>query len=276
MDTAFAAEPDRHGPWLSARSDLVDQFLGVVPAPDGYQFENRRSAAMLRILVTFIRERIAAHRALGDLSAWAQTLDDDIATSMTSPIGASAIRLADAIQTDDAARSELSLLMAYMFDTASDNDAFDATLFASADLMMVLEDDRNLVPILRILADGIAGNASVVVAEGGELALDESAVDGGLNLIRESNVIDERHALTEVLQNLVALAPGQEETQLEILIDVLSEVNRAAPNAGTRFDTTDYAELMSRSADMLSSESRGMERLYDIIRARDGGPIPED
>ena len=173
------------------------------------------------------------------------------------------------------ARSELSLLMAYMFDEASGNDAFDATLFAAADMMMVLEDDRNLVPILRILADGIAGNVNTVVAEGGELVLGESAVDGGLNLIRESNVVDDRRTLTRVLQNLVALQPGQEETQLEILIDVLAEVNRAAPNAGTPFDVTDYQELVTRSADMLSSESRGMERLYDIIQNRDGTP-PED
>jgi len=275
MDAAFAAQPERHGPWLEARSDLVDQFLNVVPSGDGYRFENRRSLVLLRILVDFLRERVQVHRDGGDLDDWARALDDDIADSMTSPIGASAIRLADAIQTDDTARSELSLLMAYMFDEASGNDAFDATLFAAADMMMVLEDDRNLVPILRILADGIAGNVNTVVAEGGELVLDESAVDGGLNLIRESNVVDDRRTLTRVLQNLVALQPGQEETQLEILIDVLAEVNRAAPNAGTPFDVTDYQELVTRSADMLSSESRGMERLYDIIQNRDGTP-PED
>ncbi len=273
MDDAFAAAPERHGPWLEARGALVDQFLQVNPAGGGnFQFENRRSIALFRILVELLRDRIDAHRTAGDLAMWAHDLDGDIADSMTGPMGASAIRFADAIQTDDAARSELSQLMAYLFDEASGNDAFDATLFAAADMMMVLEDDRNIVPILNVMGDAVAGNASVVIETGDELVLDDSAVDGGLNLIRESNVVDDRRTLTRVLQNLVALQPGQEETQLEILIDVLTEVNRAAPGAGTHFDTTDYQELMSRSADMLSSESRGMERLYDIIQNRDGTP----
>ncbi|MBW2462310.1 MAG: hypothetical protein JRH11_11745, partial [Deltaproteobacteria bacterium] len=270
MDDAFAAAPDRHGPWLDARSNLVDQFLGVVPSGDGYRFENTRALAVMRIVLSFLRERVAAHRDAGDLTEWARALDDDAADALTGPIGASAIRFADAIQTDDPARAEMSQMIAYLMDEGADNDAFDATLYAGADMLMVLEDDRNMVPLLRALAEGVAGNVNTVVAEGGTLVLDESAVDGGLNLIRESNVIDDRRTLTKVIQNLVQLSPGEEQTQLEILTDVLAEVNRAAPNAGTRFDYTDYEVLMSRSADMMSSQSRGMERLYSIIQTRNG------
>jgi hypothetical protein len=136
-------------------------------------------------------------------------------------------------------------------------------------MLMLLDDDLNVVPLVRALSEGIAPNASAVVASGGELVLEESAVDEGLNLIRQINEVDDRRTLSAIMQNLVALPDGAEETPLEVIVDVIAEVHRANPGAGTRMDVTDYQELFGRSVDFLRSDTRGMERLYDVMRERE-------
>lgn len=269
FDAAFEPEPARHDAWLAARSDLVDQFLSVRETAGTYAFENRRGAALLRQLVPFLRERVAAHRDAGDLTEWANGFEDRAADSIGGPLGASLIRFADAIQVDEEAKSELSQLIAYLVNEASENEAFQTTLIALADMLMLLDDDLNIVPIVNALSEGIAPNASEVVASGGELVLEESAVDEGLNLVRQINGVDDRRTLSAIMQNLVALPEGAEETPLEVIVDVVAEVNRANPGAGTRMDVTDYEELLGRSVDFLTSDTRGMERLYDVMRERE-------
>jgi hypothetical protein len=269
FDTAFAAEPTRHEPWLAARGHLVDQLLTVRETAGAYELENRRGAALLRQLVPFLRERIAAHRDAGDLSEWANGFSGRAEDSLGGPLGASLIRFTDAIQIDEAAREELSQLVAYLVNEASVNEAFQTTLIAIADMLMLLDDDLNVVPLVRALSEGIAPNASAVVASGGELVLEESAVDEGLNLIRQINEVDDRRTLSAIMQNLVALPDGAEETPLEVIVDVIAEVHRANPGAGTRMDVTDYQELFGRSVDFLRSDTRGMERLYDVMRERE-------
>lgn len=49
----------------------------------------------------------------------------------------------------------------------------------------------------------------------------------------------------------------------------MAEVNRADPGAGTHMDASDYRELLGRSRDLMTSESRGLERLYDVLQNRE-------
>ncbi len=269
MDDAFAPEPERHGRWLSARGALVDQLLPVDCPGGTCALRNRRAAAMIRVLVPFFRERIAAHRDAGDLDEWALTMHERAADSLGGPMGASLLYFLDAVQRDPEARDALSSLVGYMVDEASANDAFATTLVALADLLQVLEDDLNLVPIIRALSRALAPDAPEVVAGGGELVLEGSATDEALNLLREINEVDERRVLEEIMANMVALPPGDEETPIEVLLDVIGEVNRADPGAGTRMTSEDYRSTFGHAHELLTSETRGFERLYQVIEDRE-------
>ena len=62
------------------------------------------------------------------------------------------IRFLDRVQDDPEAQGALSDLIGYLVDPGSSADAFAATLQAGADLLFVMEDEENIIPIGRALA----------------------------------------------------------------------------------------------------------------------------
>ncbi len=267
LDDAWEAAPEAHARWLSGRSRLVDQFLSTERFAGGHQLQNRRVQAILEEVLPFVLDRIASHRRDGDLTPWATTMHTRFADSMASATGAAALRFFDVIQRDEEARIELNRLVAYLMNEASANDSFDTMITSSADLLQVLDDDTNIVPLLQVLSEAIAPGARDAAASGGTLELDGSALDETLLLLREVNLIDDRRALTSMLQNLVTLTPDN-ETPLEAIIDVVAEVNRIDPGAGTTFSADDHREAMTSAEDFLSNEFRGLERIYSVIQNR--------
>ncbi|MBZ0116833.1 MAG: hypothetical protein K8H88_07560, partial [Sandaracinaceae bacterium] len=250
------------------------QLLGTTTLGDQFRFESQRLRAILLTALPFMRERVADHRARGDVIEWSTTLHERMGETMTSPLGAALMRFLAAIDADPEARSALSRLMAYLVDEASANDAFASTLYGLTDAMMVLEDEDNLLPILHALADGMAPNARGVVA-GTDPALDTeaSAIRDLLELTSEIRDLDTQRTLPRILQNAAALPEtGDEITPIEVLIDVIAEVNRAAPGAGGTMSADDYRAAFGQTVDFMTDERRGMERLYDVIQNRQLAP----
>ena len=81
----------------------------------------------------------------------------------------------------------------------------------------------------------------------------------------------ERSTLTKLLGELVKETGKDGETPLEIILDTIAEVNRAAPvkDLGSSLKADDLRAVLRESRDFLSSERHGLERLYDIIQARE-------
>lgn len=82
---------------------------------------------------------------------------------------------------------------------------------------------------------------------------------------------DERSTLTKLLGELVKEHGTGGETPLEVIFDTIAEVNRAAPGAdeGKPLNAADLRAVLRDSRDFLSSKRHGIERLYDIIQARE-------
>ncbi len=269
MDRALEAEPARLTRWRAARGALTDQLLSVT-ATTPTRLANRRTEAMLRLLVPFVRARLAEHRAAGDLSAWADGLTARAASSLGSATVSASLAFLDAIQNDPEARDALAKLIGYLVDASSSNDAFATTITAVSDFLQVLDDDRNLTPLLHALSAGLAPNARAAVGDGTPLSTDGSAADETLDLLRQVNGLDDRHATHSVLGNLVALPEtGEQITPLETLIDVLTEVNRASPGVGGSLDAGDYRRILGTSGDFFTDPDHGMERLYRVVQQRE-------
>ncbi|MDH5492818.1 MAG: hypothetical protein OEY14_12770, partial [Myxococcales bacterium] len=272
-DARWASEPDRHARWLEGRGVLVDTLLATTRTAGGARMNNRRSLELLRIILPFVRDRIAAHRAAGDLHAWASTLDERLGETLGSAQGAALLRFLDAIQRDPIAREEIAQLTAYLVSDASANDAFDATVLAAADLLQLLEDDLNLLPLLHALSGAVAEGAQDAVLTGAPVSVREGTTDATIALAQELGAVDDTRALGRILANLVELpSSGPPETPLEVLVDVISEVGRASPGEGGTLSAEDYHHVMGEAVDLLSSEERGLERLYDVIQNRELSP----
>jgi len=132
---------------------LVDLFLQV--DPQSPRFTNQRFVATTLLLVPFIKGRLSHHAAQGDEAYWVHH------TAHRRPRGEArrpdlrrARDLTLALKGDDEAHTALNALVSYLLDEVQQSDAFQVALTAVADLLQLLVDDGDLVPLLRA-----AGNA---------------------------------------------------------------------------------------------------------------------
>lgn len=274
VDTAWEGQEARQTRWLAARSTLVDQLLATERRGGEFRLANRRTAAILRIVVPWLQARIAEHREQGDLVRWAANLPNRLETTLGSAVGAAGLHFVDAVDADPVARDEISRIAEYLLDGETNPDTFATTVIATADLLQVLEDERNIVPLLNVLSEGIAPGIRSIALDGSRLTpsdirLDGSALDESLTLMREVINVDERETLAAVLRNVVSLPEsGDAETPLETIIDVIAEVNRVSPGAGGSMDAEDHRRVFEETEAYILGQERGLERLYDVVQSR--------
>jgi hypothetical protein len=262
-------DPEVVDGWRAGRDALARQLLDTRTLGSGYAFTNQRGRAIVVALLPFLAARWRDHRDRGDLTPWAAALPGDAAEFLDEPLVAGLIRLLDVVNADPEARGALVDLLGYLVDEGSDHDAFLAMVFGLIDLLQVLEDDRNIVPLLHALSGALAPNArSLVAGTRGEPDVEGSVGYDALTLLREVRGFDRDRTLRDLLGNLVQLR-GDETTPLEVILDVASDVNRAEPGAGGSYEPPDYRALYAQMTGFLDDSERGVERLYDVVQARE-------
>ncbi len=204
----------------------------------------------------------------------------EFADTIGGPTFAGAMDVTDAIRRDDAARTALEKLLVYLVDAASSNDALAEVLGSTDDLIQVLRDDTNLVPFYHVMATAAAptgtdatGNTVTGVVDATTTLLSRlagHAVDGNGNEICAGE-LDPNAVLDVGLANLVTPMPGPDgktpgRTPLEVILDAIADVNRAAPGAGTKRSGDDYANVANELSEFLLDQQRGLEQFYAIVR----------
>ncbi len=260
--------PTRVESWRRGRDAIARQLLDTRTLGEGYQFANRRGRAIVLLLLPFILERLDHHRTAGDLDMWAADFTPDAEETLGGPLVVGLVRLLDVIQAEPAARDALLAFLAYLVDPASGNDAHLATLYGAADLLQVLDDDGNIVPILHALSVALAPNAQAL-AEGasGEPETALSVANDALDLVQTVQGLDDDRVLVQILQSLVVL-DDDEGTPLETILDVMSEINRTRPGVGGPYEPEDFESALGTSRDFMRDEFHGLERLYDVVQNR--------
>ena len=254
---------------MRARSTIVDQLL-TIDTTTGFSFENRRGFAMSAVLVDFLAARIDQHIAEGDLEPWSAGLAGRAEETLSGPLPAAIVRLLRAMETETAARDAIFGLVAHLL--SEDLGAgFDALLAAAYDLLQVLTDDANLIPLGRVLASAFAPNVGDSVGTGAAISTTGSLTDQSVELLREVAIIDDADTLPTVLgASVLPRGISDPSTPLDTLLEVISEVNRVSPHEGTSYRAADHTALFEQIDDFLVDEERGIERLYDVVQTREG------
>ncbi len=248
------AEAAQGAAWSSATTTLVDLMLTVEKTADGYQMQNRRVFAMTPIIVDFLIDRVAAHKAGGDLSTWAhKQLSTDLADAIGGPTFTALADLADKINADVPLRDALYALLNYLFEDTGASPPFDVQLATIGDLLQTMLDDGNLVPVGR--------------AVGSALDPMKGAADKQLTFMKKARERDPKKVLLALLRNLYkvddrTLYPASD------LADVIAEMNRTTPGQGGRMDAGDYQTMLSEVHDFLADEKRGFMRFLKVVQNR--------
>lgn len=254
--------------WRRGRDAVARQLLDTATLGEGYRFTNRRARAVLLLLLDFLLDRLEHHRRAGDLDRWSRDFVSDAEELLAGPLVGGAVRLLDRVQTDPEATESLLAMIAYLLDEESENDAQLATLHAAADLLWMLDADRDTVPLMRALSPALASNARALVSGApGEPDVGGSVAADALDLVRRVRELDEGRVLSRILRSLVAL-DEDEWTPLQTILDVMGEVNRARPGAGGDFEPGDYRHGFDLATDFMRDDTRGLERLYSVVRNR--------
>jgi hypothetical protein len=321
MDNAFAAyakanpqDTARQTAWRSARSQLVDTFLTVNGRGTAAQFADPLMPKAMPELVDLLRGQLLSRcpQAYGGTSPvcdWARTtLTGNLTTVTGGPLFAGTMDLTEAMRADTDARQQLETLVVYLVNAASQNQALPAMQASTNDLIQIMQDDTNMVPLFHVLAE--AASASVTDPSG--TITQKSLTDASMALLARltgraldssgvevcANETDPEQVLTTALRNLVTPMPSgaaatfggsggdagslggaSTESPLEVMMDVIADVNRTSPvpvaNAGTPssggLTPADYAAISAQVNDFLSSKTSGLEQFYEIVRKGTGG-----
>jgi hypothetical protein len=289
FDAAFAqyaqanpTDTKRQAQWRLARSQLVDTFLSVNGQNTATQtFADPSLPKILPVLVDAVRAQLWAHCAPPyGLCPWARTqLWTNLGNVLGGPTFSATVDLTEAIRQDDPGRIETEKLLAYLLDAASSNDALAEMLASTDDLLQVMRDDTNLVPLYHVMA--AAAVASTTDAQGNTQrgVLDATtallgrvagrAVDGSGKEIC-ARELDPDAVLNVGLAHLVTpmVGPGGQpsDTPLEVILDAIADVNRAAPGTPTKLAGGDYANIANELGEFLLDDQRGLEQFYEIVR----------
>jgi hypothetical protein len=279
---------ERRAGWKRARSQLVDQFLTVNGTQSSSAFANPTMSKMTPIILDILRSQLLAHcpQSFTPTSTtaceWAKSeLTKKAEETIGGPLMASGLDVMEAIRGDAEGRKQMELLLQYLLDAASKNDALASTLASVNDLVQLMRDDENLVPLYHVLAE--ATGASVKDEQG--RILEKSLVDAQMALLSrisgryfdEKGVeickreVDPNQVLAVALGNLVTpIKDGDFKGQspLEVIIDVIADVNRVDPTL--KYEGTlakeDYQSVSANIFDFLMNKERGLEQFYEVIR----------
>lgn len=294
IDDAFATygkqhpeDPDRLTNWRRARSQLVDQFVPINGEKENSSFANPTTSKIVPVILDLLHAQLAARcpTSFGppyDRCEWAMTeLPKKAEETLTGPLFGNAVDVIEALRKDPESRKQMQLLLQYLVDSASANDALPSTLASMNDILQVMHDDENLVPLYHLLASAM--NASVKDDQGH--IVEKSLVDAQMALLARiagryhdesgleicSREIDPNQVLTAALSHFVTPIKDdsfQGQSPMELVMDVIADVNRIDPTQpyeGT-LPRTDYVNVSDNVVDFLMNKERGLEQFYEVIR----------
>lgn len=259
----LATQPTIEAGWKAAMSQLGDMYLLSRVAAGQYKFQNPRIRSLQLAGVDLLRQRVLSHTAKGDLRAWVQTdLVGDISSALTGPIGAASLDLVEAMNQapPDSRQALFQILAALTTDPgpgAADAPRFRALLSFSADLLQLMLDDADLVPIVHKLAPLFDPQ--------------NGAVEGAGWVVLRSLPSDPNQVLLQLGKNLLradinGLYPAYR------LGEILNEIHRARAGEtgvyGSDLNEADMQAITAGLGQFLADPMRGAVRLVDIVQNR--------
>jgi hypothetical protein len=283
IDAAFATyattnpgDANRQAQWLDARSSFVDTFLTVDGQGAQARFHDPTLITILPTILEALREQTFAQcPGLAQPCTWArQTLTASLGDTLSGPSYAAVIDLIDSLRQDTNARTELELMLGYLIDDGSGNDARVGTLTAASDLLQVLEDDTNLQPVEQVLA---LSAAAPVLDDNGNVVR-RGLVDAGVRVLSRMfeeepgaagacwATRDPNRVLGHLMTNMVTSTSATTAAPFETISDVIADVNRTDPSQQTKLAGGDYGNIANETSEFVLDPTTGLEQVYAIVR----------
>lgn len=319
-DGANAQEPDksRLAEWRLGRSQLVDELLTVNGENTNKQsFADPSFVKIAPVLIDTLRSQLLAECGRDETTgkcAWARGVTPDptcpagmvpgsgatpgcvvpralwneVVATAGGPLFAGTMDVVDALRRDAGGRAALEDLLVYLgdpkqADATGEVESLTEFLSTSHDLMQVLRDDANLVPLYKVFATAFApppdnpkgpslidATTALLTRLAGQ-ALDASGNEICSKEIDPNSVLDIAlaHLVTPMPTGTDASEPGSSPgvTPLEVIVDTVADVNRQVPSDTVDpLASPDYANISTELDEFLTDPERGLDQFYAIVR----------
>lgn len=264
--------------WHEARSEVVDLFLTVEESGGKKRLQDRIGRSIFVRTLGFLSDRIKVHQAAKDIDDWSASLAPRAVTFLDTPLVAGLLHLFDQSWDEPAAGRELMRFLHYMVDDEKNPVGYETTLVAFADLLQLLEDSEKIAPILDLAAEAATPGVPAAVETTGGTDFDPGT--GVLRrLVELQNRLLQLHkrrpsTLSRVARNLVKTDRNEDQTPLETLIDMISEVERIDPSkpSTAALEAKDLQAIAKSVHKFIADDGHGLERLYAVIQNRTISP----
>jgi hypothetical protein len=284
---AHPGDTDRQANLKAARSQVVDTYLSVKGTGPSAAFENPAIVRALPKVLDTLRAQLSSHCPRDPKHpeapcVWAaETLPKEVEEWMSGPSYAAAVDLLDVVRKDETARRELERLALYLIDDTAvggQPSRLTTSLAAAADSLLFLNGASNLTPIYRMMSTA----ALPIERDAGGRILQRGFVASSVDLLarlyarcvdetgktRPDMEVDPHRAFGEVLKRMVMPIESRADGQspAELLVSILSDVNRADPSKTDAFQGADFGNIAKELNEFLLDPAQGLEQVYEVIR----------
>ncbi|MET0283144.1 MAG: hypothetical protein ABW352_01685, partial [Polyangiales bacterium] len=269
FDDTWDADAPRAESWRAGRGALVDELLTVdrngAANAYSYALASRTSHALVLAALPWLREQLQRHRDAGDIEAFGAGLSDRLARVLSHPLAAAALDVLEALWEEPDASGELLALATSLLDDRG-------TLMSIADLLVLLDRDRNVSPAIQLASLALAPNAFRAL-DGEPPDVEVGALEAVLAFTREVIAVARPLGTPTVLGKLLRNLASAGQSPAEVLFDSVANVNRTHPELpNTQSLSADEARKVLGDVKLfLSDDARGnrsLERLYAVIQHR--------
>lgn len=267
MDTQFATNMEAKTAWESARSELVDTFLGTTGSGAQTTFSNRQIPIVSRLAIQWGRERLNAHRMQGDLDAWSRSFARRAGETTSGPTFSAAYDLLTVMDTDPMTRRAIGDLLYYMLDdsAANSDNNMGLTLSTLGDTLQMLRVDSDIDPFLHGLAP--AFQRRVTSPDGPEIP--DGTVPAVLRLLDQMRDVDTDRVMDRLMPNMVARSSANSnDAPISVIADAIAENSRTTPGDRGPLSRDDVRKVFGEVDSFFSDRSRGFEQFYYIVQHR--------
>ncbi|HZJ64293.1 MAG TPA: hypothetical protein VFD36_12305, partial [Kofleriaceae bacterium] len=245
--------------WPPAIRGVIDVLFRASDPGTGWRFSNEHARAVTRAAIALVRGRIDAHDQRGDRAAWvARTLPDNARDLLTHPVLAGVADLAAALTAASGPRTALEALLRDAFDEATSPAVFAMLRTASADLIQLLSDDADVVPIAHLAGRLLAPGKPYLATQ--------------LDLLQKLTAADDAAVLVRLAaQMFSAYDPADPGVPaIAAITNAIGEVDRRRPGADLRAAWTrdDFGSVLANVAAFLREQQRGLPRFIAIVKGR--------
>jgi len=273
LDDAFDENPAAKEAWERATEAAADLMLETTDDGTGARFVRPGGPLLAALAIDAMRDAWLDEEAAGTRTTW---LREDVTQDLTDVMTGRALHAGVTLfQYIDQDPERVAMLQRASLHALEAGQAAPELMliFAYGLLAGALDEEAGAV-VSRFLGRAIDPTRDWIAPDGApsvEIHTERGLVLHGLVMLDRSADADPQGVVLDVAANGMQTRPDG-RTHLGVIWDVIKEVNRVEPGAGTPLTADDYASILEVTVDFMRDDERGMERLFDFVDFAIHGP----